>query len=639
MRKISGFSIAAGLLLALMAVLAGGAALRESVTVDEVAHIGAGLSYWQRLDLRMNPEHPPLAKLLAGLPLAVRGTRADYSSVQWTMTERPFPGYLGQWAFGDWVLFHWNDPVTTLAWARFPMLLLTLVLGWAMYVLGRRLGGGWGGLLVLGLYASTPCFLAFGPLVHTDLAITLFSLLTIWTFSDLYREPSRRRVWIFAACLAGALLSKFTAGLLLLVFPVFALIARWLPLAGQPAGKDEARLWRRPRRRAVWRGIFLAGAMVYAVYLILSWNQPTWVLDHIPGGPLLAPLRRLLMPVWEYLLGLLFVAVMASRPTFILGHAYPHGVWFYYPVLLVLKSPLGFLALLALAVAAWLLARRKLGKPMGAIPASEALHWRALWVALIVLTGACIVSRLDMSIRHFSVPLALLILLLAPLPATLEKLRASRPRTARTLQALAAAAVGSCLVACVLAYPNYLVFMNVLSSGHSAYTLVNDSNVDWNQALPEVRRFAERHGIHDLAVDAYGLTDPAFVVPGARLWDCQKPEERDRGQWVVVSGNMILDGHNCRWLEGLPHEEIAGGSMYAFRLPAVIPPAGSPGGPPLPAQFRQFGGMSTEFDMRAVFIRLSEHPDQIPAAMAKFQEQYEQEQAKAKAKRAAEKRK
>jgi hypothetical protein len=38
----------AGLLLALMAVLAGGAALRESVTIDEVSHIGAGVSYLQK---------------------------------------------------------------------------------------------------------------------------------------------------------------------------------------------------------------------------------------------------------------------------------------------------------------------------------------------------------------------------------------------------------------------------------------------------------------------------------------------------------------------------------------------------------------------------------------------------------------
>ena len=55
------------MLLILMAVLAGGAALRESVTVDEVAHIGAGVSYLQKLDLRFNEEHPPLPKVLAAL--------------------------------------------------------------------------------------------------------------------------------------------------------------------------------------------------------------------------------------------------------------------------------------------------------------------------------------------------------------------------------------------------------------------------------------------------------------------------------------------------------------------------------------------------------------------------------------------
>ena len=43
--------VAAGVLLLLMFFLAGGAARRESVTIDEVAHIGAGLSYVQKLDL------------------------------------------------------------------------------------------------------------------------------------------------------------------------------------------------------------------------------------------------------------------------------------------------------------------------------------------------------------------------------------------------------------------------------------------------------------------------------------------------------------------------------------------------------------------------------------------------------------
>jgi hypothetical protein len=79
------------LLLALMGFLAGGAALRESVTFDEVADIGAGVSYWQKLDLRFNEEHPPLAKYVAAIPLLLRRTRADYSHISWTNSTKFLP--------------------------------------------------------------------------------------------------------------------------------------------------------------------------------------------------------------------------------------------------------------------------------------------------------------------------------------------------------------------------------------------------------------------------------------------------------------------------------------------------------------------------------------------------------------------
>ncbi len=234
-------SLFAGLLLILMAVLAGGAALRESVTVDEVSHIGAGVSYVQKLDLRMNPEHPPLPKVLAALPLVLRGVRADYTHISWTFSEKFFPSFLGQWVFGEWLLEKWNEPKMVLAWARFPMLLLTLALGWAVYAYAKRLGGPWGGLLCLSLYVSTPAFLAFGPLVHTDVAVTLFSLLALWTFAGLWQAPNRRNVMLFGPCLAGALLSKFTAGVLFIAFVAFALSLRWRPVPGQPVDKAELR--------------------------------------------------------------------------------------------------------------------------------------------------------------------------------------------------------------------------------------------------------------------------------------------------------------------------------------------------------------------------------------------------------------
>jgi predicted membrane-bound dolichyl-phosphate-mannose-protein mannosyltransferase len=65
-----------------MALLAGGAARRESVTIDEVAHVAAGVSYLQKLDLRMNEEHPPLAKVLAALAAgAARSARRLFPSL------------------------------------------------------------------------------------------------------------------------------------------------------------------------------------------------------------------------------------------------------------------------------------------------------------------------------------------------------------------------------------------------------------------------------------------------------------------------------------------------------------------------------------------------------------------------------
>jgi hypothetical protein len=80
-------AVLAVLLLLLMAVLAGGSIRRESIAVDEVAHLGAGVSYLQKLDLRMNFEHPPLAKVLAActpiIPTSLGRSAAAGSTLTW----------------------------------------------------------------------------------------------------------------------------------------------------------------------------------------------------------------------------------------------------------------------------------------------------------------------------------------------------------------------------------------------------------------------------------------------------------------------------------------------------------------------------------------------------------------------------
>lgn len=590
-----------------MAVLAGGAALRESVTVDEAAHVGAGVSYLQKLDLRMNTEHPPLAKILAGLPLVLRGARADYSHESWTFSATGFNAMLGEWSFGHWLITAWNEPRTTMAWARAPMLLLTLALGFLIYLYASRLADFRGARLCLAIFVSTPAFLAFGPLVLTDIAVTFFSLLTMWTFAELWQAPTRARTATFGLTLAGALLSKFSAGLLLIACVAFAVSLRWFPIG------DTAR---RTRWHSTFKGILAAALVVYAAYLILSWDQPTTGLEALGSSPAALLLRRLLMPLVLYGTGLTFFVVTASRPTFILGHAYPHGVWFYFPTVFLLKSTLAFLGLLLLGLVVWMVARRRLRGGGIVIPKTRALHWRALWILLAVFVAASLLSPIDLSIRHFTIPLVLLILLLSPLPRLLEFLQHAGWKPSRQCRWLMLLLAGASVLTAVRAYPYYIPFLNSLSMGYPGYELVNDSNLDWNQSLPDVQRLVERRRLRMILIDVYGYSEPAVYIPRARFWNCQQPAPEDAGQWAAVSANMILESHNCVWLLRYARETLAGGSMYAFELPTVIPAAGAPGGPPPPADYHNLAGTPGYWpDLRLIFLRGIRDPHQLPAAM------------------------
>ena len=465
-----------------MALLAGGSARRESVTIDEVAHIGAGVSYLQKMDMRMNEEHPPLAKVLAAAPLVVRGVHADYSQVSWTFSGNGlFKQMLGEWVFGHWLITRWNDPVATVFWARLPMLCLTLVLGFVLFRFGSRLGDPWGGLLCLCAYATMPVMLAFGPLVLTDIAITLFFVLTLWAFANMWRSHRAGRSYSSASPLARhcllSFLQDFCSSVLLHSFLASAGVQRRTAARQGRASGMASFAIAEPHD-----GILVAALVVYAVYFVLSWNEPTDSLGFLGHNMAALLLRRMLMPAWIYLRGLAIFTFTAKPAAFILGHSYPHGVWFYFPILFLLKSPLTFLLLLVLALVAGLVAKARPVR-LAVIPEGMESLWRAVWVFLVVYSGACILSRFQFSIRHFSVSLALLVLLLAPLPRTLEVLRRSGWSAARAGVWLTVALAVASVATAIRAYPYYLPFLNSLSVGRPGYYLVSDSNLDWNRAF------------------------------------------------------------------------------------------------------------------------------------------------------------
>jgi hypothetical protein len=403
-------------------------------------------------------------------------------------------------------------------------------------------------------------------------------------------------------------------------------------LAEQPTEKAGLQEWRRLRWRGLTKGILCAALIVYAVYFVLSWNEPTDSLG-FPGNNIAAMcLRRALMPPWIYLRGLAIFAFTTKPPAFILGHSYPHGVWFFFPLLFLLKSPLAFLLLLVLALVVGLVAR--FGKVrLAVVPQGMELHWRAVWVFLVVFTGACILSRFQFSIRHFSVPLTLLILLLAPLPRAMQQLRNSGHRAARAGAWLIAALALASVVTAVRAYPYYLPFLNSLGDGRPSYFLMADSNLDWNQGLPDVEDFMRQRGLTHALIDSYGFSDPTVYVPQATLWNCQKAVPEDGGKWAFVSVNLIQESHNCVWLLQFPHEALAGGSMYAFQLPRAIPPAGAPGGPPLPNDYRDFAGGPGSADLRLIFIDCIHNPQQLQPTWERFTAETRKQSQDSKAKR------
>src|SRR5262249_33166429 len=101
-----------------------------SATTDEVAHLPAGYTYWATRDFRLNPEHPPLAKLFAALPLFAIRPHLDLNWPEWKTAQ--------EYVFGYGFLYT-NDADRLLFWGRLPMTLLATMGGLVVFLWARDL--------------------------------------------------------------------------------------------------------------------------------------------------------------------------------------------------------------------------------------------------------------------------------------------------------------------------------------------------------------------------------------------------------------------------------------------------------------------------------------------------------------------
>lgn len=146
---------------------------QQSQTSDEACHLFAGYRYWKNLDFGINPEHPPLVKLVAAVPLLRLPLLVPpLSSGSFVEVE-----FLSGRQF-----LYANEADRILLRSRIAVSLFTLVLAFLVFVTARRMFGRGPAFLALTLLVFEPNVLANGALVTTDMGLTCCLFSTAYAF-------------------------------------------------------------------------------------------------------------------------------------------------------------------------------------------------------------------------------------------------------------------------------------------------------------------------------------------------------------------------------------------------------------------------------------------------------------------------
>src|SRR5687767_10254506 len=140
-------------------------AVRASVTVDEPNHILAGHRHWCG-DFGINPEHPPLLKLLATAPLNFR----KLAEPPWGCGSK-FTTKFDTFSYGSTFIVD-NGIDRVVVATRLAASLMSIVLALLVFVAAWEMFGRWEALTALATIAFEPSLIAHGSLVTTDMAIT-----------------------------------------------------------------------------------------------------------------------------------------------------------------------------------------------------------------------------------------------------------------------------------------------------------------------------------------------------------------------------------------------------------------------------------------------------------------------------------
>src|SRR5262249_38682503 len=241
-------------------------------TFDEGAHLAAGYSYLMTGDFRLNPEHPPLLKMLWAAPLAA-GERPRYPHDVAAASNN------NHWHIADALLFRsgLSHPQVINAARRVNLALgccVVLLAGWWAY---RAWGSRLAGLVACAFAAFDPTLLALSCVLSTDVGLTLFGLLSAYLLWEYAAAPSRGLLLAAGVGLGLLLGSKFSALAMVAALGVAGLVYVLHGGALALPGKEAASADLRTRLRAAAELAFRLGVIglvtLAATYAFVHFDQ------------------------------------------------------------------------------------------------------------------------------------------------------------------------------------------------------------------------------------------------------------------------------------------------------------------------------------------------------------------------------
>ena len=559
--------------------------LQKSPTVDEPIHLFAGYSYLKWGDFRANPEHPPLAKLWAALPLLAFDLKDPrQSSAYWNLIPQYSPDAMYTVADAGEMLFVRNKAETVFFYAKLQMVFLGVLLGLFVYRWSKELFGFQAAVASLCIYCFDPNILAHSQFVHTDIAFTaMFFIGTyfFWRALDKLSWPNL----VFSSLFFGfAAITKYAYLAVFVVWSVLGIARLFSPQPQQCVLGLPRQVSSRWGKAALLAGVLLS-CLVTAYFLIwfaygfrfqaiATEGHYLPMAQQLPENPYLRGLivfitqHHLFPEAWIY--GQLYVFNNLQRDAYLMGSYSDHGFWLYYPVAFVVKTPLPTLLLLIGTIGLWI--AKKKSQRSGLF----------LLIPVVVYFSLGVWSRINIGLRHILPIYPFLFVLLG---ATAAELWSSGSRVKRgALMALSIWYIWSAIVT----YPHYLAFFNEMAGGpENGHKWLLDSNLDWGQDLKGLKRWMDDHAVKKIQFLYFGFYSAAapryygidaVYLPGSWVAYDSVKDTSEAPNYLAISANHLF-GHFLRGerredfvkpFRSLTPAGIIGHSIFVYRIDDAI---------------------------------------------------------------------